>query len=141
MKIALVAAALLSTQAFAATDPKQVEAMDLARQGNLPQLVLGEFAKSQTSADCEGGLVKYQIVKVSAESYHQEKRPGTKYDYSAVYLVSQKCHSGSTFAGAMIDNAKSALYKGSFTSAYNSKNGPARMESLKIEFVKELSLQ
>lgn len=130
---------LAATQsALASTDPAKVAQLDRQREGNLKSLVIAEYQK-QIGNKCEGPeVMKIDALKITAESFHQTKTPGTPYDYSATYLVTVKCHSGSTYAGAMIDTTAAALMKGSFSSKYNNAGGPAKMENLKIELVRSI---
>jgi hypothetical protein len=136
----LFVTALFSLNAMASTDPKQVDGIDTAREGNLSQLALNYF-QSKLKVACDvNEVLKFDIVKVASDSANQDKIPGTPYDYSATYLVVQKCLSGSTYAGAYSSPIKNSIVKGSFHSKYNQKNGPAKMEDLKFEYVKDIDL-
>lgn len=134
--------ALIPSLALASTDPAKVESIDNAREGNLAQLVLKNFRENH-KVDCQEGLElpAFSIMKIDSGSSNHEKVPSTPYDYEAGYLVVQKCLSGSTFGGAYASVAKSVIMSGSFTSKYNRKNGPAKMENLQIKLVKEIDIK
>lgn len=140
MKMIAVLLSLVSVTAMAATPAEQVDGIDTKREGNLSALVLEHFKKNMKIACEEGQVAKFEITKVGTSSAHQTKTPGTPYDYAAAYLVVQKCLYGSTFAGAYSDAMKSSLLKGSFTSKYNRAGGPLKMESLKIEAVRDVDV-
>lgn len=139
---ALLALALcISLPAFASTDPRQVDALDTAREGNLSQRVLAYF-KNGLEVACEdsNNVLKFEITKIASDSSNQEKVPGTSYDYKGTYLVVQKCLYGSTYAGAYSDPVKASIVRASFHSKYNRKNGPAKMEGLEFEYLKDIDL-
>lgn len=132
--------AFVSTS-YAGSDLELVDAMDTAREGNLSQLVLANYKKTQKE-DCDlMELPKYEIVKISSGSSNHEKTADTPYGYEATYVVIQKCLSGSTFQGAYSDLKKAITMKGSFDSDYNAKGGPAKMRNLKIEVLKNVYQQ
>ena len=143
MKNAIVAvlfSALLPLAALASTPVEQVDKIDTAREGNLRELAVNYF-KANLKVNCdEGQLAKFEALKVATDSSHETKQPGTPYNYSANYVVVQKCLYGSTFVGAYSDTQKAVLLKGSFRSFYNRLNGPAKMENLKFEVLKDLDL-
>lgn len=140
MKMITVLLSLVSATAFASTPVESVDKIDTAREGNLAALVLEHFKTNMKVACDTNELPKYEITKVGTSSAHQTKQPGTPYDYSAAYLVVQKCLYGSTFVGAYSDARKASILKGSFTSKYNRAGGPLKMESLKIEAVRDLDV-
>lgn len=139
-KIALFLALALSPAAFASTPPEHVDQIDTAREGNLKQLVLDYYQANLKVACEESSLPKTEITKMASDSANQEKVVGTPYDYAAHYIVIQKCLYGSTFVGAYSDTVNAVIVKGSFHSKYNKKNGPAKMENLKIELVRAVDL-
>ncbi|MGZ3696327.1 MAG: hypothetical protein ACXWQO_20360 [Bdellovibrionota bacterium] len=127
--------------AMASTDPRQVDALDTAREGNLSSLVLDYFKKNlKVACDDVNNVVKFEITKVASDSANQDKKPGTLYDYKGTYLVVEKCLFGSTYAGAYSEPVKGTIVQGSFSSKYNAKNGPAKMEDLKFQVVRDVDL-
>lgn len=138
--IGFIALAIMTTKTFAGTPVEMVNKIDQAREENLAELVLKNFVQTQ-SIKCEPNeLAKYEIVKISSDSANQEKVPGTAYDYKATYLVIQKCIYGSTFVGAYTEARKTTEMEGSFTSKYNKKGGPLKMQGLKITATKNIEL-
>ncbi|MGE3260498.1 MAG: hypothetical protein AB7K68_01855 [Bacteriovoracia bacterium] len=140
MKNFLFALVLCAAPAFASTPSENVDKIDTAREGNLKQLTVKYFQDNLKIACEEGQVAKFDAFKITSESANQEKSPHTPYDYSATYLVVQKCLYGSTYVGAYADTMKSVLVKGSFHSKYNSKNGPAKMEGLAFEYIKDVDV-
>jgi hypothetical protein len=138
----LIAAMFISlvSSAIAGTDPAKVDGIDIARAGNLSTKV-AEFFAANHKIECDfNELAKFEAFKISSASSNEEKVPTTPYNYSAKYLVVQKCLSGSTFAGAYTDTVKSAIVTGSFNASYNRRGGPVEMLNLEIKHVKDIAV-
>ena len=125
---------------LASTDPKAVDQIERQREGNLPQMVVDYYTKNVAVACDIGNAVKYEVVLVASSSMHQDKVADPIYDFQGTYFVAQKCQSGSTYAGAYSELKSAALIDGSFSSKYNKKRGPAKMQNLKIVLLKKLDL-
>ena len=137
--IALFSLLLLSISTFASTPSSAVAQLDEAREGNLSEYTLKYFTEN-LKIDCGiGSLAKFEILKLSSGSANEAKTENTPFSYDANYLVTQKCLTGTTYAGAYLDVVKAVVLKASFTSEYNEQNGPKKMEGLKIEVAKDMT--
>jgi len=134
-----ISSLLLSISAFASTPSSAVAQLDKARAGNLSEYVLKYFTEN-LKVDCEiGSLAKFEILKLSSGSANDAKTENTPYTYDANYIVTQKCLTGTTYAGAYLDVVKAVVLKASFASEYNENHGPKKMEGLKIEVAKDIT--
>lgn len=116
--------------------------MENQRQGNLPQLVQDFYAKTEIACEpTQTQLDKYEVLRVGSQSYDEDKKPGTGYNFEGTYLVVHKCLSGSTYAGAYSEVKSAALIDASFHSFYTKARGPKAMENLKIQLLKPVDFQ
>lgn len=131
----------LPLASMASTPPEAVDRIDTAREGNLQQLVKRFFQKNAAVACDVNQTMKIDILKLSSSSANDEKTVATPYEYSANYLVLEKCLYGSTFVGAYSDAFKSVIMTGSFKAHYKdiSKFTPAAMTDLTIKVVREIT--
>jgi hypothetical protein len=131
----------LSLNAFAVgPSPEEADQLDTAREGNLRNLVIQEFAAKYKAACPEEEGPKFEAIKLASGSYNQSKTPGTRFNFEATYLVIQKCLAGSTFQGAFTSLVKSSIMKGSFTALADRNERPTKVKDLKYEFVSDVTL-
>lgn len=135
-KLILAFVTAASTYAMAATESAALKKIEAQREGNLTALVIEHYTTNK-KVDCEDDQVMgVEAIKTSSDSMNEEKRVGTPYQFSANYLVIQKCFYGSTFQGVFSEIKNAVILKASFRSLYNKNGGPAAMKDLKFEDVR-----
>ena len=100
--------------ASAATPPEEVEGLDNAREGNLAAKVVTFYnarPESPKITTGDGSVSKTVAYKLSSDSSHESKQPGTPTTYTATYLVVRFSFTGATFATATRDVADAVIIK------------------------------
>jgi hypothetical protein len=139
--LTLSALCLQSSLVFASTPAELVEGIDNAREGDLATKVTAFYDQSSKAASCDVNQKASTVAyKISSDSMHEDKKPGTKTNYHADYMVLKFCFYGSTFAGAYRQPVDAVIISAARNGVEDAKGVIAPSMADKIEIVKSVDL-